>query len=381
MTYDAIVVGLGGVGSAALYHLAASGASVLGIDQFDPPHSRGSSHGQTRVIRQAYFEHPDYVPLLQQAYRLWDELQDAWGQTLFHRTGVMEIGPADGVVVPGVLRSAEQFGLAVDTLSMSEAVRQFPGIRGPSDWRVVLERDAGYLDVERCVDAHLQLARRLGAVTRTGQTMTAWQPHRSGVEVHVGDQHFRADRLVLAAGPWASRWLSRFVPLTVLRKHVYWYRTRDDRYHRQQGFPVFYFETPAGHFYGTPVIDDHGIKVSRHDGGQPVDAAMIDAAHPRDGDDEDACRTFLDQHLPDVLSQRTRHHGCYYTMTPDHDFVIDRLPGDPAVTVVGGLSGHGFKFTSVLGKLAADFTGDQPIPDAARFLGLERFRSSGFATD
>src|SRR5688572_4590325 len=161
--YDAIVLGTGGIGSAALYHLARSGAHVLGIDRFSPPHDRGSTHGQSRVIRQAYFEHPDYVPLLIESYRLWHELERAYGKRLFHPVGLIQLGPSDGEVVPGVLRSARQHRLAVEELSAAAAQKRWPGLRVGDDLVGVFEPGAGYLLVEDCVLAHLKGARAAGA--------------------------------------------------------------------------------------------------------------------------------------------------------------------------------------------------------------------------
>ena len=169
--WDVIVLGLGGVGSSAAYHLAAAGLKVLGIDQFAPVHDQGSSHGHTRVIRQAYFEHPAYVPLLRRAYELWDQVEQQTNRELFHRTGLVEIGPSDGIVIPGVKNSAATHGLQIETMSMTELPKRWPAIQGDRSWEVVIESNAGYLRVEDCVAAHLELASRHGAVLRHGETV------------------------------------------------------------------------------------------------------------------------------------------------------------------------------------------------------------------
>ena len=374
MSFDAIVVGLGGVGSAALYQLASRGLSVLGIDRHAPPHPHGSSHGQTRVFRTAYFEHPSYVPLLRRAADLWRESESRAGKTLYHETGLIEIGPSDGVVIPGLLRSASEFELPIETMSMAEAMSRFPGIRGDEAWSVVLERQAGYLEVKTCIESHLTLATQMGATIRTHTTVNDWRIDGDGVELTLGCERIRASRLVLAGGPWATSWLaSHGVELSILRKHVYWYSVDAPRYRQDHGFPCYFYETPDGFFYGTPVTGDAGIKVARHSGGETVQ--QPEPEHQRDAKDQGQCEAFLESYLPSASGRQTHWAGCYYTVTPDEHFVVDCLPNAPQVTVVAGLSGHGFKFTSVLGELAAQTVMGDACELDLEFLRLRRFGS------
>lgn len=373
-SYDAIVVGLGGVGSAAAFALAKRGQRVVGIDQFSPPHNRGSSHGETRIIRKSYFEHPSYVPLLCRAYDLWRELESRTGKRLYHATGLLEIGPANGVVIPGVLASAAQFDLPIEQMTMSEARVLYPALQGDDSWSVILEKDAGYLNVEACVQAQLRCAAELGAELVMDQKVVGWASDGKGVSVRTRDQVYRADKLILTAGPWASELLSQFhLPLTVLHKHLYWYEPNDNAYCEEDGFPCFFYETPAGHFYGFPKRDALGLKIARHSGGETADSE-IDGVHQRNHADQSAVEAFLGAQLPLVSLRMTHWAGCYYTMTPDEHFIIDTLPNLPQVTIVAGLSGHGFKFTSVLGELAADLATDQCISTNLSFLQLSRFR-------
>ncbi len=370
---DVIVLGLGGVGSAAAFALAKRGYRVLGLDQFSPPHNRGSSHGETRIIRKSYFEHPGYVPLLCQAYDLWRELEYRTGTRLYHPIGLLEIGPSDGKVIPGVLRSAAQFELPIEQLSMKEAIYRYPGLQGDDSWSVIFEKDAGYLTVEACVKAHLQSAKDFGAELVMEQTVVGWEADGGGVLVRTHDQVYRADRLIIAAGPWAGELLSEFrIPLHVLHKHVYWYETNKNWYRESGGFPCFFYETQAGYFYGFPERDALGLKIGRHSGDERVDS-KIDGVHKRNSEDQSAVETFLGANLPDVSRRLARWSGCYYTMTPDENFIIDTLPYLRQVTIVAGLSGHGFKFTSVLGELAADLATDQRSSPNLSFLRLSRF--------
>ena len=378
-SYDTIVLGLGGVGSSAAFALAKRGCRVLGIDQFSPPHPFGSSHGETRIIRKSYFEHPAYVPLLRRAYNLWTGLELRSGARLYFPTGLLEIGPADGVVIPGVLRSASEFNLPIERHTMPEAMARYPGLQGNESWTVIFEKDAGYLLVEECVKAHLDCATKLGATLLTQQKVIGWDADGKGVMVRTHSNEYRADRLIVAAGPWAGALLSRIgFPLQVLHKHVYWYETKHASYRQADGFPCFFFETPTGHFYGFPERDALGLKIARHSGGQKVQSE-IDGAHAKNQEDQVAVESFLSDNLPQTSRHLTRWSGCYYTMTPDEHFIVDTLPDIPQVTVVAGLSGHGFKFTSVLGELAADLAMSEQIPFDLSFLKLARFSNTGQA--
>ena len=372
-SYEAIVVGLGGVGSAALYALARRGHRVIGLDQFSPPHNIGSSHGETRIIRKSYFEHAGYVPLLCRAYELWRELESRSGKQLYVPTGLLEIGAADGMVIPGVLKSASLFDLPIEQMTMAEATYRYPGLHGDPSWSVLFERDAGYLNVEACVQAHLECALDLGAELAVDQTVVSWQSEGDSVTVRTKDRVLRADQLILTAGPWASELLREFhVPLQVLHKHLYWYETTSPAYREQEGFPCFFYETPSGCFYGFPARDALGLKIAQHTGGQRVNA-RIDGVHPRDANDQASVESFLASNLPEVSRRMTRWSGCYYTMSPDENFIIDSLPNHPQIILVVGLSGHGFKFTSVLGELAADMA-TRKVPNFdLEFLRLARF--------
>lgn len=249
--YDVIVVGTGGVGSSALFHLAARGARVLGIDRFPGGHDRGSSHGQTRIIRQAYFEHPDYVPLLLRAYQLWRELEQLENKQLYFETGLLEIGPSDGIVVPGVLKSAALHGLDIERVGSSEAARRFPGFVVPEHFEAVFERRAGFLLVEQCVLAHLSAAQRAGAELAIGQEVVEWRASGSGVTVRTKGAEFHAAKLVVTAGAWARDLLQDLgIPLRVVLKHLHWYESGDACYEQGQGCPTFFYEVPAGYFYG-----------------------------------------------------------------------------------------------------------------------------------
>ncbi len=362
MTYDCIVSGIGGVGSATLSHLAARGAKVLGIDPFPPGHDRGSSHGHTRMIRLAYFEHPDYVPLLRRAFELWEDL----GPGLYRETGVVQIGPPDGVVVPGVERAAREHGLEIEEIERGSV----PGLDWPESMRAVFEKRAGLLSVEECVRAHVARAQQHGAELRTGCTLLSWEADGDGVAVETTDGRLRASRLVITPGPWAPSVLDDLgVPFRVLRKSLFWYATDDPRH---VDIPAFYVELPHGHFYGFPKIDERGLKLSEHTGGTEIDEPL-DANREAAPDEQARIEGFLAAHAPGASATRTDHEICFYTMTPDEHFLVDRHPRHPQVAFAAGLSGHGFKFASVLGEVLSDLALDGATHHPVAFLGLDRF--------
>jgi len=369
--YDAIVLGTGGVGSAALHQLAARGAKVLGIDRFMPPHDRGSSHGQSRIIRQAYFEHPNYTPLLLKSYRLWNELAQQVNRQLYEEVGVLQMGPPEGIVVPGVMRSAKEHDLNVEQLVSEDIRKRWPALGVPSGYLGVLEQKAGYLFVESCVGAHLEMALRSGAELRCPVTVVSWQPGPP-VRLQTTDGELVADKLIATAGAWTGELLSDLgLNLEVRRKSLFWYQLDTPTESTARDLPCYFYELPDGYFYGFPQIDERGVKVCEHSGGQHIDDPLqVD----RDIDPEDARRieTFLTECLPGISKQRSDHAVCYYTMSPDENFIVDRHPDHPQVVFAAGLSGHGFKFTPVLGQALADLALDGSTELPIDFLALNR---------
>jgi len=371
-TFDVIVLGVGGVGSAAFYHLANSGASVLGIEQFGLAHDRGSSHGQTRLIRQTYFEHPDYVPLVQRAFASWTALEQLSGAELYRQVGLIQIGPPTGEVIRGVRASAAEHHLPIENLSARESRQRFPGLHVADDWEAVYETRAGYLFVERCVEAHIAAAKACGATLHLNESVRNWNVSGGTVRVTTDRGEYEAKRLVIAAGAWSVPLLAELgIRLEVRRKPLYWYQTRTDDYRADRGFPGFLFDLAEGCFYGFPQIDEQGLKVAEHSGGRVVsDPSNID--RELDAADEARVSGFVQRYLPSVSSTRTQHAVCMYTMSPDGHFILDRHPQHPEVAMVAGLSGHGFKFAGILGEELARLALDGTVDPRARFLALKR---------
>jgi sarcosine oxidase len=374
--WDCIVLGTGGVGSAALFELARRGLRALGIDRFGPAHDRGSSHGETRIIRLAYFEHPDYVPLLRRAYERWEELEKLSGQKLFFPCGLLQCGPERGEVLPGVRRAAAVHNLEIDELDAASVARRFPGFRLLPGLAGVFERRAGFLRVEHCVEAHLDLAVRHGAELRPGDAAKSWELLPSGavrLRTERGEQH-EGERLIVAAGAWSGPILSELgLPLEVLRKPLLWFDAgRDSSLALERGAPAFLFELPSGVFYGFPALGGR-LKAAEHSGGDSVADPLVVDRSLRERD-RDAVARFLAACLP-ALGEAPRcvdHKVCLYTVTPDRHFIVDRLPAAPQVAFAAGLSGHGFKFAGVLGEILVDLALNGRSPWPLEFLGLAR---------
>ena len=372
-SFDCIVIGVGGMGSAACYELARRGVRVLGLEQFSVGHDRGSSHGETRIIRKAYFEHPDYVPLLHTAYRLWAELEEATEQKLYTRTGLLMAGPEDCETIVGVRRAAREHSLAIESLTPSEARRRFPTVAIPDDTAVLFEPDAGLLAVEHCVRVAAAAAIAHGATIRCGIAVRSWRTDAKGVTVETTDGAFHAAKLVITAGAWSAALLGDLgVPLRVLRKVQLWLGTIDPRNRLEAGFPVFCFES-GGFFYGFPSLDGASMKIAEHSGEEVVESpSMLNRAFARA--DAERVQSFAQRHLLGVTTEVQRHATCMYTMSPDGHFIIDRDPRHEHVTFAAGFSGHGFKFASLVGSVLADVAMDGRTSEPIGFLGLSRFR-------
>lgn len=351
---DVLVLGLGAMGSAAAYHLARRGRSVIGIEQFTQAHDRGSSHGRSRIIREAYFEHPDYVPLIQRAYELWEELQREAGSRLLLPTGGVMIGPPEGVLVQGALTSARTHHLTYELLSSDDLRRRYPAFAAAQDIVAVWEPRAGVLFPESCILAHLRGATRSGAVLRLEERVLTWQARDDGVEVRTDKSTYTADRLIVTAGPWASSVLADLgLPLLVERNVMYWFDPEDATPFGADRFPIYIYEYRKDAFiYGFPLVRRDGVKVAHHHSGEFCTPETI----RRDvGSAEvEQMRQILAHTVPALDAPLRETATCMYTNTPDGHFVIDRHPRHPQVTLACGFSGHGFKFASVVGEVLAE---------------------------
>lgn len=375
-----IIVGLGAMGSSTALHLARRGHRVLGFDQFIPPHAHGSSHGQSRMIRQSYFEDPRYVPMLLRAYELWRRLEFDTNQSLLHITGGLMIGPETGNLVAGGRASAEQFNLPHEVLSATQIRSRYPAFRVDDDWVALWERDAGYLHPESCIQQQLQQSAVAGAELHFNEPVMEWNALPSGgVLVRTVRERYAADHLVITAGPWAPQILRELnLPLTVTRQVVYQFEPIGSiDIFRQEKMPVYIRETKKDQplLYGFPLTgpESEGVKVGLHGSKDVCTPATVDRTiHAAD---ERTIREHLAEALPMLAGRLLHAETCLYTMTLDENFVIDKHPTFPQVTLAAGFSGHGFKFASVLGEVLADLaTNNKPAYDLDLF-GLRRFET------
>ena len=368
-TYDVVVIGLGGMGSAAAHHLSSRGVRVLGLEKFGPVHNRGSSHGGSRITRQSYFEDPAYVPLLLRAYELYEELERATGRDIATLCGGVMVGRPGSQVVAGSLRSATRWDLPHELLDAAEIRRRFPTLAPKDDEIALHERKAGLVRPENMVAAHLQLAARQGADLHFDEPMTRWEPYRDGVRVHTAENTYTAGHLVICPGAWAPRLLDDLgVAFTVERQVMYWFRPEGGTGpFLPENHPVYIWQDADDvQVYGFPAIDgpELGAKVAFFRRGRVCTPESIDrTVH---ADEVQAMADHMARCIPALPGSFLKAATCLYSNTPDEHFVIARHPAHPgSVTVACGFSGHGFKFVPVVGEIVADLatTGktDHPI--------------------
>lgn len=362
------VVGLGAFGSAAAYHLARQEAGVVGFDRFTPPHEQGSSHGESRIIREAYFEDPAFVPLVHRAYDLWAELQEPLESPLMHQTGGLLMGPPDGEVIQGVHDAARKHKLEVASLSRKEVTARFPGFQLHPDHEAVFEPRAGVLEPEKCVSAHLKGAKKAGAVLRTQEPVEGWRVQSDGVHLWTPEGEYKAERVIMAGGAWTTPLLAGLeVPLEVERQVQFWLRAPEGSQDwGPTGCPIFAVEPePDRLFYGLPNLGT-GVKLAVHHEGAIVDPESVDRTVHKD--DELQLRAWIREFIPALDTRRMAAKVCLYTNTPDRMFVVDHHPDHPEIVMATGGSGHGFKFSAAVGEAAAAMArGEQTNTDMTPF--------------
>ena len=376
-TFDAIVVGVGTMGAAACLELARRGKRVLGLEQHRLGHDLGSSHGGSRIVRDCYFEAPEYVPLLLACREGWERLERESGQRIVHRCGVLYVGAATSEVLRESARSGSEFGVPHERLDAGAVARRFPQFCMPGDWEALFEPGAGFARPERAVRAASELAVRVGASVREGVRVRGWHETGGCVRVQTDAGDFEAGSLVLTAGAWTAGIATALgVPMVPLRVPIAWLQPRDEAACRMPSMPVWYIDRPGrSGLYGVPMAPDqgapHGVKVAMHGDGRPVDPdAAREAASPAE---LEAIRAATDGFLPCAAGGVVAGSTCLYTMSPDAHFVVDRLPGRQRVFVACGFSGHGFKFMPVMGRALADLAIDGRTDLPIGFLATGRF--------
>ncbi len=372
-TYDAIIIGAGTMGSAAAYHLALRGQRVLVLEQYKAVHDLGSHTGYTRIIRHAYFESPDYVPLVLRSDELWQLLEKETGKQMLVRSGGIDVGPEQSTVFSGALKACIDHHLPYEHLRSKEASTRWPQFHIPDDWHICFDPMAGFLIVEICIRSHLELAQQYGAVLNENESVEDIKFLGNSVQVQTSKASYDAGAVLVCGGAWNTRLLADLsLPLQIQRQAIGWFPPNDSSAFDPARFPVFLAETPAGIFYGFPLYQHEGLKLARHGGGllfnDPNDV-------PREFSDHDAVQlqSFLKNYLPEVSSQLLEGKVCLYTMTPDQHFIIDVHPEFPRCFIAAGFSGHGFKFAPVVGEILADLCLDGKTAHPIDGFRIDRF--------
>jgi sarcosine oxidase len=375
--YDFIVIGVGGMGSATVYHLARRGHKVLGLEQYDIPHEMGSSHGITRIIRLAYYEHPSYVALLRRAYALWRELEAETGEKVLHITGSVDAGPPDSQVFKGSLESCKLHELPHEVLTSHELTARYPGYRLPEDTMALFQPAGGFLTPERCIVTHVQAAQTHGADLRAREGVTSWEIDGPGVKVHTTRSTYTADKVVFTAGAW----LGKLVPdmqqvLQPIRQVLIWMQPHKPDWFTPERFPVFNLLVDEGRYYGLPIYGIPGFKLGRYQHlNQPADPDTLDRA-AADAEDERVLRSMAERYFPDATGPTMSMKVCMFTNTPDEHFILDIHPEHPQIVIGSPCSGHGFKFSSVMGEILADLAEKGDTGHDIDLLRLARLRAN-----
>lgn len=380
-SYDVIVVGVGAMGAATCWSLARRGVRVLGLEQFDIPHTQGSSHGYSRMTRTSYYEHPDYVPLLRRANMLWRELEEDSGEKILHLVGGLYVGKTGEGLVPGALRSARQHGLRHELLDRSELARRYPQFEVPDDWCGMLEPEAGFILPELAISSFVTSALRRGAEIHGHEAVLSWHTETTGVRVVTARQTYRAERIIFTGGAWSSRLVRDLgVELVVTRQVLGWVWPKTPAAFEAGALPVWMVDRLDGTlYYGFPMMTQSpGLKLALHAPMRPTEPDRVD--REVSPEDEETFRPCLRRFLPSADGPLLALRTCLYTNSPDGHFILDRHPQHDCVLLAAGFSGHGFKFASVIGDVLADLAQNGVTRQPVEFLGLQRLTGTRPAT-
>lgn len=379
--YDVIVLGVGSMGSATCYQLAQQGYKVLGLEQFDIPHELGSHVGQSRIIRKAYAEHPDYVPLLERAYQNWRSLESATGIQVYFKTGLLYSGKSNDPFIKGVKLSSEKYQIPVEELSADETEKRYPQFRLPKGYKQLMEPEAGFITPERSILLYTEQAIRQGAIIRTREKIREWKRENGTITVVTDKGQYHAKKLVITAGAWGGEMIPGFSKhLTVTRQVLAWVKPKKWNDFTLGNFPCWIIEHGGHDYYGFPILPEDkltgpsGMKLALHYPlGDPTDP---DAVNRKIRDiDEKVLIDALQLLIPDGYESTLTMKTCLYTNSPDQNFIIDHLPGyDKDVVIAAGFSGHGFKFVSVVGEILADLAMNGKTNLAIDFLSAARLK-------
>ena len=356
--YEVIIVGAGSMGMAAGYFLAKQGVKTLLIDSHDPPHAQGSHHGDTRIIRHAYGEGREYVPLALRSQELWDELEKVSHHKIFTRVGSIGFGPeGESAFIDEAIASGKEYNLEIDLLTGKEMNERWPGLTVPDDYIAFHEHNSGFLYSENCIKAYRELAEHHGAEFSVNNPVVDIEVFKDSVKVITNKGTFTADKLILSGGAWngkIAKSLNLNLPITPTRQPVAWFEA-DESLYNTNTFPTFMVEVPTetskAIYYGFPTFGGCGVKAGRHEYIDKIDPDTMNRDFGSDENDEGHIREFLERFMPQAAGKLKRGAICIYSRTPDGHFIIDKHPEHPHISIAAGFAGHGFKFASVVGEV------------------------------
>jgi sarcosine oxidase len=380
-SFDVIVIGVGSMGSATCYYLAKQGHKVLGIEQFDISHEFGSHAGQSRIIRKAYFEHPDYVPLLEKAYENWKTFEKEIGEQLYFKTGLLYAGASNNEIIKGVKQSAALYNIELEKLDLADTAKRFPRFTFPQNFEILFEPEAGFIPPEKAIRLYANEAKRLGATIHSNEKVIEWKKDGEDIIIKTDKNTYHCNKLIITAGAWAGKMIPGFAnKIKVTRQFVAWIKPNNEQQFALNNFPCWMIgdDDKHGCYYGFPLLDTKkfgapdGLKMAHHFPSHITDPDNVNRQTTKE--DIENVKYCLDKYLPGVLESVLSTKICLYGNSPDENFIIDKLPGfEDNVSIACGFSGHGFKFASVIGEILADLaiTGKTSLP--MDFLNAKRF--------
>jgi len=390
--FDVIVIGVGSMGSSACYYLSKKGYKILGLEQFSISHEFGSHAGQSRIIRKAYFENADYVPLLERAYQNWKALEEETGTKIYHPTGLVYFGPHSHSLIEGVKQSASLYDIELSTFNPEETSKKFPWFKTPNNFETLYEPDAGFVTPEKAIKLYTEQAIRNGAEIHTNEKVLDWKKDGDSVVVTTDKSVYRCSKLIITAGAWARKMIPALSgKLKITRQFVAWINPRPAGPSGQakdwdeftlNNFPCWLLadDEKPGCYYGFPILPEAefggpaGFKLAHHYPATETDPDHVN--REATNEDEKNLEYALNKYLPGCFESFLSYKVCLYTNSPDEDFIIDKLPGsEDRVVIATGFSGHGFKFASVVGEILTDLAIDGSTDLPIYFLRASRFET------
>ncbi len=380
-SFDFIVIGVGSMGSATCYYLSQRGYKVLGLEQFTISHEFGSHVGQSRIIRKAYFEHPDYVPLMERAYENWRALEQNTGEQVYFRTGLLYAGNSTNEIIKGVKLAASLYNIELEKIDIDGSSKHFPQFVFPATFEALLEPEAGFIPPEKAIRLYATEATKKGATIHSNEKVIEWKKDGTNIIVKTERQTYQCKKLIITAGAWAGKMIPGFSDkIKVTRQFIAWIKTKNDDQFELTKFPCWMIgdDDKHGCYYGFPLLDTKkfgdpaGLKLAHHFPYQITDPDNVNRQTTED--DLENLKYCLDKYLPGVFDSFLSTKICLYANSPDENFIIDKLPGfEENVSIACGFSGHGFKFASVIGEILADLAIEGKTRLPIQFLSAKRF--------